>query len=77
MRLEGPVREAWIVEDAGATTALTVEMYDVDPASKTFAEFTGSFGFPYIVSGLKTVVETGENGDVLVAKWQGGVDNCR
>lgn len=57
LEAEGPVREAWIVADAEGTTKLSVEMYDVDPASKTYTEFTG--GFPFIVSGLKTLVETG------------------
>lgn len=57
LEAEGPVREAWIVTDAEGATKLSVEMYDVDPASKTYTEFTG--GFPFIVSGLKTLVETG------------------
>jgi uncharacterized protein YndB with AHSA1/START domain/DNA-binding transcriptional ArsR family regulator len=58
LEAEGPIREAWIVEDAGGMTMLSVEMYDVDPASKTYENFTT--GFPLIVSGLKTLVETGE-----------------
>jgi len=57
LEAEGPVREAWIVTDADGMTMLSVEMHDVDPASKTYSEFTG--GFPFIVSGLKTLVETG------------------
>ena len=58
LEAEGPVREVWIVADAGGTTMLTVEMHDVAVDSKTFREFTG--GFPFIVSGLKTLVETGK-----------------
>ncbi|MCH7585040.1 MAG: helix-turn-helix domain-containing protein [Acidobacteria bacterium] len=58
LEAEGPVRQAWIVADAGGTTMLSVEMYDVAVDSKTFSEFTG--GFPFIVSGLKTLVETGK-----------------
>lgn len=58
LEAEGPVREVWIVADAGGTTMLTVEMHDVAVDSKTFSEFTG--GFPFIVSGLKTLVETGK-----------------
>ncbi len=57
LEAEGPVREVWIVGDADGTTMLSVEMHDVDPASKTYSDFTG--GFPYIVAGLKTLVETG------------------
>jgi DNA-binding transcriptional ArsR family regulator/uncharacterized protein YndB with AHSA1/START domain len=58
LEAEGPIREAWIVEDADGMTMLSVEMYDVDPASKTYENFTT--GFPLIVSGLKTLVETGK-----------------
>ena len=57
LEAEGPVREVWIVADAGETTMLSVEMHDVAIDSKTYSEFTG--GFPFIVSGLKTLVETG------------------
>lgn len=55
---EGPVQMAWIVEEDGKTTTLTVEYYDVEPGSKTEADFNG--GIAYIVSGLKTLVETGK-----------------
>ena len=58
LEAEGPVREVWIVADAGETTMLSVEMHDVAIDSKTYSEFTG--GFPFIVSGLKTLVETGK-----------------
>ena len=37
---------------------LSVEMHDVAVDSETYADFTG--GFPFIVSGLKTLVETGK-----------------
>jgi len=57
LEAEGPVREAWIVTQAEGTTMLTVEMSDMDPAGKTYSDFTA--GLPYIVSGLKTLVETG------------------
>jgi len=36
---------------------LAVEIHNVDPGSKTYADFVD--GFPYIVSGLKTLVATG------------------
>jgi len=57
LEAEGPVREAWILDEANGATKLTVEMYDAQPGSKTYEDFTS--GFPYIVSGLKTLLETG------------------
>ncbi len=57
LEAEGPVREIWLVSDADGATLLTVETHDVAADSKTVAEFSG--GFPYIISGLKTLVETG------------------
>jgi uncharacterized protein YndB with AHSA1/START domain/DNA-binding transcriptional ArsR family regulator len=59
LETEGPAREVWLLEDANGATRLTVEMHDVEVGSKTFEDFTG--GFPYILSGLKTFVETGES----------------
>ncbi len=55
---EGPAREVWLVEDAGGATKLTVETYDIPDGGKIHTEF--SSGFAYIISGLKTLVETGE-----------------
>lgn len=57
LEAEGPVREVWLVEPAGPMTKLVVELWDVATDSKTFADFTG--GLPYILSGLKTLMETG------------------
>jgi len=57
LEAEGPVREVWAIEEANGITTLTHELWDVDPDTKTFAEFTG--GDSYIISGLKTLVETG------------------
>jgi uncharacterized protein YndB with AHSA1/START domain len=57
---EGPVRMTWAVEAGqgdGAPTRLTVTSALV-PGSRTEREFTG--GNAYIVSGLKTLLETGE-----------------
>ena len=59
LEAEGPAREVWLLEDVNGATKLTVEMHDVAPGSKTYEDFTG--GFPYILSGLKTFVETGES----------------
>lgn len=56
---EGPSREVWLVEDANGASKLTVELYDTPADSKRYADFTT--GFPYIVSGLKSVLETGQS----------------
>ncbi len=57
LEAEGPVREVWLVEDAGGMTKLTVELYDVAADSKTLTEFV--HGLAFIVSGMKTLLETG------------------
>ncbi|MGI9606450.1 MAG: SRPBCC domain-containing protein [Acidimicrobiales bacterium] len=54
---EGPAREVWLVEEAGGATKLTVETWDIEEGGKTHLDFAG--GFPYIISNLKTLVETG------------------
>jgi uncharacterized protein YndB with AHSA1/START domain/DNA-binding transcriptional ArsR family regulator len=54
---EGPVEMAWVLEASGDATKLTVTTSGLNPGSKTTAEFEG--GIVYIVSGLKTLVETG------------------
>lgn len=54
---EGPVREAWTLEESDGLTKLTHEMWDLDPESKSFREFTS--GDAFIISGLKTLLETG------------------
>ncbi len=54
---EGPVRMTWELEPAGPATKLTVTTSGLKPGSKTASEFSG--GIVYIVSGLKTLLETG------------------
>jgi hypothetical protein len=54
--VEGPVREVWALEETDGMVGLTVELYDIDPDSKLITEFSG--GLVYILSGLKTLVET-------------------
>ncbi|MGI9614031.1 MAG: ArsR/SmtB family transcription factor [Acidimicrobiales bacterium] len=54
---DGPAREAWIVEPADGVTKLTVEVYDLAPDSKTLGDFIE--GLPEILSGMKTLLETG------------------
>ena len=55
---EGPVEQAWVLESRGEATQLTVTTSGLKPGSRTTAEFEG--GIVYIVSGLKTLVETGQ-----------------
>jgi DNA-binding transcriptional ArsR family regulator/uncharacterized protein YndB with AHSA1/START domain len=55
---EGPVRQAWEIEPAGeGVCRLTVVTKGLVAGSKTAEEFVG--GIAYIVSGLKSVLETG------------------
>jgi uncharacterized protein YndB with AHSA1/START domain len=56
---EGPAREIWRVDDFNGATKLTIELYDTPAGSKTYSDFTN--GFPYIVSGMKTLLETGKS----------------
>ena len=58
LAMEGPVREVWALEETDGMVGLTVELYDVEPDSKLITEFSG--GLVYILSGLKTLVETGQ-----------------
>jgi uncharacterized protein YndB with AHSA1/START domain len=58
---EGPIRMTWTIEPGegdGAPTRLVVTSA-LTPGSKTEGEFSG--GVVYIVSGLKTALETGES----------------
>ena len=55
---EGPAREVWALTEVNGMVELSVELYDVADDSKTLAEFSN--GFPYIISSLKSLVETGE-----------------
>lgn len=55
---EGPAREVWEIKDVDGMAELTIELYDVLVGGKTYEDFVG--GFPYIVSGLKSLLETGQ-----------------
>ncbi len=55
---EGPAREVWAINELNGMAELTIELYDVDIDSKTYDDFVN--GFPYIVSGLKSLLETGK-----------------
>ena len=54
---EGPVEMAWVLEALGDATKLTVTTSGLTAGSRAAADFAG--GIVYIVSGLKTLVETG------------------
>ncbi len=56
---EGPAREVWALAEINGMVELTIELYDVKEGSKTLDDFAN--GFPYIVSGLKSLVETGQS----------------
>ena len=55
---EGPVREVWALAEVNGMTELAIEIYDMPAGSKTYEDFTS--GIPYIISGLKSLVETGK-----------------
>lgn len=56
---EGPVRMVWVVERSQGLVSLTVEFYDAPPGTKTYQDFVS--GLPLIVSGMKTLLETGRS----------------
>ena len=56
MDQEGPSRVTWDLEAAGATTRLRVTHEELSEAAAAQV----SFGWPRILSGLKTLLETGE-----------------
>lgn len=55
---EGPAREVWSLSEANGMTELAVELYDMVVDGATYSVFVG--GLPYILSGLKSLLETGE-----------------
>ena len=58
LEAEGPVREVYRLDDElNGLTKLTVELYDVAADSKTMADTTDHV--PFVISGLKTLLETG------------------
>jgi DNA-binding transcriptional ArsR family regulator/uncharacterized protein YndB with AHSA1/START domain len=54
---EGPVRMVWTIDESNGLTSVTVESY-MEPGSRTYDDFSG--GIPYIVAGMKTLLETGK-----------------
>ncbi len=54
---EGPVREVWEIREVNGMAELTIELWDIEVGGRTYEDFTN--GLPYIVSGMKTLLETG------------------
>jgi len=57
LEAEGPARMVWLVEEVDGLTRVTVETWDVDEDGRIYADFAG--GIPFIMSGLKSILETG------------------
>lgn len=57
LKEEGAAREVWSLTETNGMVELSVEIYEIGP--KSLEDFIG--GLPYIVSGLKTLVETGQS----------------
>jgi uncharacterized protein YndB with AHSA1/START domain len=55
---EGPVRQVWEIEPSENGVCRLTVTTDLVPGSKTESDFAG--GITYIVSGLKTLLETGQ-----------------
>lgn len=53
---EGPIRMVWTVKDNNGLTTVTVASF-MDPDTKSYTNWTE--GIPFIVSGMKTLLETG------------------
>ncbi len=58
LEAEGPAHTAWIVDEVNGLTRVAVEYYDLPTASKRAGDFMS--GIPFIVAGMKTLLETGE-----------------
>lgn len=54
---EGASRQVWSIAEINGMSELTIELFDVIEGGAIYDDFVN--GFPYIVSGLKSLVETG------------------
>jgi hypothetical protein len=54
---EGPVRMVWTVDDSNGLTKVSVASF-METGSKSYTDWVS--GMPFIVSGLKTLLETGK-----------------
>lgn len=57
LEAEGPCREVWTLTDLEEMVELAIELFDLTVDSRRYQDFTN--GLPYIVAGLKSLVETG------------------
>jgi uncharacterized protein YndB with AHSA1/START domain len=56
LKAEGPAREVWQLAESNGMVELKIEIFEIGPLSlEDFSE-----GLPYIVAGLKSLVETGK-----------------
>jgi DNA-binding transcriptional ArsR family regulator len=55
---EGTSRSVWAIADVNGMSELTIELFDVVDGGAIHTDFAA--GYPYIVSGLKSLLETGE-----------------
>lgn len=53
---EGPAREVWAITEMSGMVELKIEIFEI--GEKTLEDFKN--GLPYIVAGLKSLVETGQ-----------------
>lgn len=58
LEAEGPVRNVWEIDEVDGLTRVRCEYYEMKPGDRRFEDFTS--GIPYIMSGLKTLLETGQ-----------------
>ena len=58
LEAEGPCREVWTLTELEDMVELAIELFDLAADSKRYRDFTN--GIPFIVAGLKSLVETGE-----------------
>lgn len=57
LEAEGPCREVWTLTEFEEMVELAIELFDMTVDSRRYEDFTN--GIPYIVAGLKSLVETG------------------
>lgn len=55
---EGSSRQVWAIAEINGMSELTIELFDVVEGGAIYEDFIN--GFPYIVAGLKSLLETGE-----------------
>lgn len=59
LKAEGSSRQIWAIAEINGMSELTIELYDIAEGGAIHEDFAN--GFPYIVSGLKSLLETGQS----------------